>query len=72
MCIEGIIWLRDVVDKLLPQVTSLDKLVEFFETHDMGDYWASLPEAHFEIDIRRKTQLFVLDDEPSRTSDRHC
>jgi hypothetical protein len=47
----------------MPKATSLDKLVEFFETHDMGDYWENLPEAHFEIDIRRKTHLFALDDD---------
>ncbi len=33
----------------------LDDLVEFFETHDMGDYWDQMPEAQFEIDVKRKT-----------------
>lgn len=31
------------------------ELVEFFDTHDMGEYEEALPEAHSEVDIRRKT-----------------
>lgn len=49
--------------KKLPQFESLDKLVEFFDTHDMGDYWEQMPEAQFEIDIQHRTHLFSLDDE---------
>lgn len=26
-----------------PRWESLDKLVEFFDTHDMGDYWDEMP-----------------------------
>ena len=29
--------------------TSLDGLVEFFDTHDMGEYVEHVPEAHFEV-----------------------
>jgi hypothetical protein len=46
-----------------PKFTSLDALVEFFETHDMGEYWDDLPEAYFDIDIRRRTHLFALDED---------
>ncbi len=35
----------------LPEYSTLDELVTFFDTHDMGDYWDSLPEAEFDIDI---------------------
>src|SRR6185295_8906053 len=34
---------------------NLDDLVEFFETHDMGEYWDRMPEAQFEIDVKKKT-----------------
>jgi hypothetical protein len=47
----------------MPKFTSLDKLVEFFDTHDMGDYWDEMPEVHFDIDIKRRTHLFSLDED---------
>lgn len=47
----------------MPKFTSLDKLVEFFDTHDMGEYWNDMPEVHFDIDIKRRTHLFALDDD---------
>ena len=31
------------------------ELIEFFDTHDMGEYEEALPKAHFEADLRRKT-----------------
>ncbi len=47
----------------LPSFASLDELVEFFDTHDMGEYEGALPEAHFEVDLRRKTHLVAIDEE---------
>ncbi len=35
----------------LPEYSTLDELVAFFDTHDMGDYWDSLPEVEFDVDI---------------------
>jgi hypothetical protein len=49
--------------KNMPRFASLDKLVEFFDTHDMGEYWDQMPEAHFEVDIKRKIHFFAIDDE---------
>jgi hypothetical protein len=49
--------------KKLPSFTSLDELVEFFDTHDMGDYEEALPEAHLEVDLQRKTHLVAIDEE---------
>jgi len=49
--------------KDLPPSRSLDELVEFFDTHDMGEYWERMPEAHFDIDIKRRTQLVAIDEE---------
>jgi len=49
--------------KNLPRFGSLDELVKFFETHDLGEYWTEMPEAHFEVDIKRKTHLFAIDTE---------
>ena len=67
MRIEGIIWLRDVVDKLIskpmPKFSSLGELVEFFDTHDLGEYWDSMPKAHFDIDIKKRTHLFAIEED---------
>ena len=49
--------------KNMPHFTSLDELVEFFDTHDLGEYWDQMPEAHFEVDIKTKTHLFAIDDD---------
>lgn len=47
--------------KDLPDFESLDELVEFFDDHDLGEYWDQMPEATFEVDIQHKTHLFALD-----------
>jgi hypothetical protein len=44
-----------------PRHKSLEQLVDFFDSHDMGDYWESLPEAHFEVNLKRKNHFFALD-----------
>jgi CopG antitoxin of type II toxin-antitoxin system len=45
----------------LPQ--NLVDLVEFFETHDMGEYLDQMPEAHFEVNIKKRTHLIAIDEE---------
>jgi len=50
----------------LPSFASTDELVEFFDSHDMGDYEEDLREAHFEVDLQRRTHLVAIDEE-SRT-----
>jgi len=49
--------------KTLPEFNSTDELVDFFETHDMGDYWEQMPEADFEIKIKRRKHLIALDED---------
>ncbi len=49
--------------KNLPRFGSLDELVKFFDTHDLGEYWTEMPEAHFEVDVNRKTHLFAINTE---------
>ena len=46
-----------------PPARSLDELVEFFDTHDMGEQWEHVPEAHFDIDIKKHTHLVAIDEE---------
>jgi len=47
----------------LPSFVSLDELVEFFDTNDMGEYWDKMPEADFEVHIKRRGRLFTIDEE---------
>ena len=42
--------------KNLPAFKSVDELVAFFETHDMGDYWEKLPEVEVEVCIRKSKE----------------
>jgi hypothetical protein len=49
--------------KHMLKFSSLDKLVEFFETHDMGEYWDRMTEVHFDVDIKRRTHVFALDED---------
>ena len=47
----------------LPKFNSLDELVGFFDTHDMGEYWEQMPEASFDISIKRRKHLVAIDEE---------
>ena len=47
----------------VPLPKKLDELVEFFETHDMSDYWDRMPEAHFEVEIKKRTHLVAIDED---------
>jgi len=49
--------------KSLPKIESLEELVEFFDSHDMGEYWEQMPEAQFDIDIKTKKHLVAIDEE---------
>lgn len=47
--------------KRLPNFGSLDEMVEFFDSHDMGEYFDQMPEVEFEVDIKRRVYLVTLD-----------
>jgi hypothetical protein len=49
--------------KIVPRFRSLDELVEFFDTQDIGNYLKDMPEAKFDVNIKRRTHLFALDAE---------
>ena len=53
---------RSKSKKLMP-TESLDELVEFFDTHDMGELWGQMPSAHFDVDIKSRTHLVAIDEE---------
>jgi hypothetical protein len=54
----------------LPSFRSLDELVEFFDTHDLGEYWDKMPEACFEVDLKRRAHLIAIDVELAQKLDR--
>ena len=49
--------------KPLPKFGSVDRLVAFFDTHDMGEYWDQMPEAKFDVDIKSRKHLVAIDKE---------
>lgn len=40
---------------------SINELVKLFDNQDMGEYIDKMPEAHFDVDIKRRTHFFVVD-----------
>ena len=42
---------------------TIDELVAYFDTHDMGDHLDQLQEVEFEVDIQEKTHIFWLDED---------
>ncbi len=49
--------------KPLPCFGTTQDLVDYFDTHDMGDHWAQMPEAHFGVSLKKKTYLVSVDEE---------
>lgn len=49
--------------KSLPKFESVDELVKFFDTHEMGEYWEQFPEAKFEVNIKTRKHLVAIDEE---------
>jgi len=49
--------------KPLPKFGTNQELVDYFDTRDMGDHWEQMPEAHFEVNLKKKTYLVSVDEE---------
>jgi len=47
----------------LPHSRSIKELVDFFETHDMGDYLEKMPKAHFYVNIKKRKHLIALEED---------
>jgi hypothetical protein len=43
-------------------MASINNLIDFFDTHDLGEYLLQMPEVEFEVNITKRTHLFTLDD----------
>jgi hypothetical protein len=46
-------------DKKIPEMTSYDEIVEFWETHSLADYWDETEPAEFEIDPNARRRYLV-------------
>ena len=46
-----------------PLQKKVDDLVEFFEKNDMGEHWERMPEAHSEVEIKKRSHLIVIDED---------
>ena len=47
--------------KSIPKFASLDELVEYFDSHDLGDHLEQSPDAEFEIVLKKSTHLIALE-----------
>jgi hypothetical protein len=47
----------------MPNLRALDELVDFFDTHDLGEYLNGMPEVQCDVDIKKRIHLFALDSE---------
>lgn len=45
----------------ISQAQSYSEIGEFWDTHDVADYWESTEPAEFEVDIRSQTRYYALD-----------
>jgi hypothetical protein len=49
---------------LIPEhFKSIEEAAEFWDSHDLGDYWDLTKEAEFEVDIQRRVFLTALEPE---------
>jgi hypothetical protein len=46
----------------LPKFESTEELVDFFDTHDLGEYEEALPEVDFDVDLKRKHYLVSVEE----------
>ena len=49
--------MADTEPKRLPKFSSLDELVRFVDENDLSDYLDAMPEAHFEVKLKRRIPI---------------
>jgi hypothetical protein len=50
-------------DPIPEHFKSIEEAAEFWDSHDLADYWDLTQEAHFEVDIQRRLFLTALEPE---------
>jgi CopG antitoxin of type II toxin-antitoxin system len=49
--------------KSLPKFNSIEEIVNFFDSHDLGEFDSELPEVNFDVDLKKKHYLVAIDEE---------
>ena len=70
MKISGIIWLDDIIKKpymgeyksSISQAKTYQEIGEFWDTHDVTDYWDQTESVEFEVDIQSEARYYTLDE----------
>jgi len=47
----------------IPDFKTIGEFQEFWDSHDLSDYWEKLEEVSFAVDIRRRKNLVAVDPE---------
>ena len=47
--------------KRFPEFETIDEMVEFFDTQDLGDYIDQMPEVDFAVDLKRRVYTVTLE-----------
>ena len=50
-------------DPIPQHFKSIEEAAEFWDSHDLTDYWDVTSEAHFDVDIQRRVFLTALEPE---------
>ena len=50
-----------VRDPIPENFESIEAAVDFWDTHELSDYWDQTSEAHFEVDLERRVILAPLE-----------
>ena len=68
MKITGFIWLDDIVEKIetISQAKSYREIAEFWDAHDLADYWDQTHPVDFEVDIQAEVTYYALERELSQ------
>ncbi len=51
--------------KQLPKFETLDALTDFFDENDLSEYTEQMPEANFEVNLKRRQYFVAIDEEIS-------
>ncbi len=59
-------------DPIPEHFKSIEDAAEFWDNHDLGDYWDLTREAHFDVDIKRRVFLTALEPQLAKKIDQRC
>ena len=45
----------------MPQIESVEELMDLFDSNDMSEYFDAMPEVHCDVDIQRRSFLVSVD-----------